>query len=209
MYLTKLEALYDRMLDDHREQEKFTFSRGANSVTVILLSISDIEASILIGASGFAKNRQPLSVLLGYHLAKPFRSTLIESDDYQILVKLFGWSPESSQKNASPFEPFNLFKLIDTNTPESLSPLPFQSPLHEAFPKDILDSIEDSAKVYFAGLRSHSFDHRHVTAQNLAKTLLYGGATAMSICSRHNISTCWTDDPEKSKSIMSALKDYC
>ena len=61
-------------------------------------------------------------------------------------------------------------------------------------------NVEDADRVYLCGWRDNNLRKEHVTPENLAKTRAWIDEATYLWCKNYNISTCWTDDPEKALS---------
>ena len=87
-----------------------------------------------------------------------------------------------------------MFSLIEGHLPEHPTQAAANKLFSDIFPPEVIkSSVEDADKIYFMKTNDHLIDRRHVTAQNLAKTLLYGTTEAYRFCAAHNVSTCRTD----------------
>mgnify|MGYP006273080993 FL=1 len=61
---------------------------------------------------------------------------------------------------------------------------------------------EEKDKIYFLGWRNNDVREEKVSETNLAKTKDLLGKKAYARCSSKNISSCWTDDPAKAKTVQ-------
>lgn len=57
--------------------------------------------------------------------------------------------------------------------------------------------IEEADKRHFCGWRIHDGVTSNATSHNLSKTLRLCNTEVHNICVTHNISSCWTDDPNR------------
>jgi len=57
--------------------------------------------------------------------------------------------------------------------------------------------VEEADKVHLCAWRDNSLRKERVTPANLAKTRRLIDQAAYDFCKRHNLSTCWTDDPRR------------
>ena len=95
-----------------------------------------------------------------------------------------------------------MFSLIEGHFPEHPTQAAANKLFSDIFPPEVIkSSVEDADKIYFMKTNDHLIDRRHVSAQNLAKTLLYGTTEAYRFCAAHNVSTCRTDKPRLAKDI--------
>lgn len=59
--------------------------------------------------------------------------------------------------------------------------------------------VEEEDKIYFISYRTNPVGE-HVTEANLAKTAAIIGELERDACREYNMSSCWTDDPDKARS---------
>lgn len=198
-----LEKLCSEMVKNDYTMQHITFSWRQADVNILLAVDGNKCADILMGLSGYDRNGNILSRLFSYHFERPCRSLFIPEEDYRFFIKIFDSLPtEKREGKGKAFEPFNLFSLIESHLPEHPTQAAANKLFSDMFPPEVIkSSVEDANKIYFMGTNDHLIDGRHVSAQNLAKALLYGTIEAYRFCATHNVSTRWTDKPRLSKDI--------
>lgn len=88
----------------------------------------------------------------------------------------------------------DFFRQIDAKLPHSATAN------DRARPRDIKTfrrDVEEADQIYLCGWAPHPPSPGNVTAKNLAKTLEWLGQGAHDWCKQHNISTRWTDVPQR------------
>lgn len=209
MELNRINRFCEEMEQAGRAAEHFDFSTR-KATLIVLITVEQKRVSLLLGVTGFdPKVKKEISRLFLYRLERPCRSQRIEEEDYDLLVRILAtpWNERVASGDGKRPEPFNLFGLIDANTPDHLPTRAFDGVFQDVFPKKMIDiAVQDADKIYFCGVRTHQNDGKRVSAQNLAKTLLIGGCEAEEYCSTYNVSTCWTADPQKARKISEMLK---
>ena len=129
--------------------------------------------------------------------------TRLEKRVYRELCEVLGLTPDPDR----PFRPAIFFEELNGQFPKTVT----QD--NEAKPQDIARyrrDVEEAEKKYFLAWRPHRDRNvSKVTKHNLRKTRELLGEQAYVICRDENISTVWTDDPNKSnemwKSQLQAL----
>ncbi|WP_422823783.1 DUF6037 family protein [Variovorax robiniae] len=109
---------------------------------------------------------------------------------YGALVRALELHPN----RANPFSPavfFNEFaEVVPVATNAGRTPSITEIAIHSR-------DVEDADKIYFFGWLTHDGKTSSSSKKNLAKTLRLCGYATYQFCSRHNISSRWTDDATK------------
>ena len=212
MDLNKMNHFLDEMEQAGRTSEHFTFA-SRNAVLTVMLAVEKREVNLLFGVTGFdPKVGEDISRLFLYLLKRPCCSQYIMKEDYDLLVRLLAtpWSERvaAASDKLKP-EPFNLFSLIDKHVPDHIPAKAFNGSVRDVFSEKMIgNAVQDPSKKYFCGFREN-YGCRHVSAQNLAKTQLFGGSKAKRLCDKYNMSTCWTSDPKRVRDISKCLNSIC
>lgn len=93
-----------------------------------------------------------------------------------------------------PLMPGDLLRALDAALPATATRRDAATPADVA---RVYRDVEDAHKVHFCGWRDNTLRGDQVRPANLAKTRRCFGQAAHDFCKRHNLSTCWSDDPTR------------
>ena len=210
MILKMLIKFITEMIEKSIDATAFAFSAGKAVIRVLIMLDGD-NVDMLLAIRGFsAKDGSEVSRIFAYRLTQPYTSVWIEPEDYQAIVDLLQPGRTSgscgSQGNAD-WEPFNLFAYLEQHLPDHPVGGAEARKAVDDFREVMKNNVKDKDKPYFCGFVSHARDGKHVTAQNLAKTLAHGSYAAYRFCADHNVSTAWTAYPNLAKDLDTAMRD--
>lgn len=184
--LTTLEELLSRMAHCGVDRCRFRFRIHAGEFDVFFFADS-APFVLAFGAIGrnfyFEINVDPLTLQTAGVFAR---------DDYYALCAILGLRSNPANR----FTPSAFLEKLN----EAMKGVTF----HKVAPRDLAAyrrDVEEAAKVYFCGWLDNATAGNRVTLENLAKTRLWLGEKAYIRCRDRNISSRWTDDPKKAKSI--------
>lgn len=108
-------------------------------------------------------------------------------DKYLKLIEVLGlkYNPQS------PFKTIHFFSEFNQKVPQNADKKNKWQPHDTAYYKK---NVEESEKIYFCGWFDNEKVGKHVKPKNLEKTKEVLGNEAYEMCSRKNISSCWTAD---------------
>ncbi len=93
-----------------------------------------------------------------------------------------------------PLMPGDFMRAIDAALPTTVGPGDRPTPADVVH---VYRDVEDAHKVHLCDWRDNTVRGERVRATNLAKTRRLIDQAAHDFCKRHNLSTCWTDDPTR------------
>lgn len=167
------------MKAEKKYQEKFDFVINCVRFEAIFL-IDRTPFELLIGAqSSYGRFATILLVERG------FRTELSDNDYYQI-CKILNLSYSENHFTSAKF-----LTELDNQVPSKCSSVCVQPHQIARYKND----IPDSEKIYFLGWNNHLVDKRK--ARNFDKTRKLLGDSVADFCIKHNISSCWTDNPKE------------
>ena len=185
MRLDRLPLLHEAMRKANLDRCRFRFVRKPATFDVFFFA-DRTPYGLMFGLVGgqwsFSVDVHP-GYLVCTRLKKPIYAKLCE-------VLRLTWDPDR------PFKPAIFFEELNSQFPKTVS----QD--NEAKPQDIARyrrDVEEAEKKYFWAWRPHRDRNvSEVTEHNLRKTRELLGEEAYVSCRDENISTVWTDDPNKS-----------
>lgn len=124
-----------------------------------------------------------LSITRGFKIELP-----LDTKTYYDIVEGF----EINAAMNGPFKPHYFLNHINSRIPQTIKATNHATPASLA---RYHSSVEESEKYYFIGFKDNTKSGNHVTPQNLEKTLALMGEQAYKLCFQHNLSTCWSADP--------------
>ncbi len=179
MRLSGLEPLYRSMHAQNIERTKFRYQH--NHLTFECMFFIDLQPfELVMGCIGHNFTIF-LEVRPGFEIT-PF----IERETFFSLREALFQGAGSPNK----FDPTAFFTEFNRHIPNHTSPENTPEP-HEV--ARYYRHVEEADKIYFCGWRDNTKVGKHVTAENLAKTLRLLGERAHELARRRNLSTCWTD----------------
>ena len=182
MHLDRLPGLHQDMRRQGVERCKFPFARNHARFQVIFLA-DQVPYVLMFGLVG-GQLSFSVDVLQGYRI-----NPGLEKDVYLELVRALGLQFDRDR----PFYPAAFFEDLNLAIPRRIAPANITEPHDIA--RHCRD-VEDADKTYFLTWQEHG-KTKHVTDQNLMKTRALLGVAAYEHCRKHNISTVWTDDPNR------------
>lgn len=181
--LENLKILHEDMIRKKERRCKFRFSFGKVGFEVFFLSDLE-EYTLMIGAIG-KRFYFELKVSAEYTVPGYI-------DKYNELCKLLNIKYDPINK----FKPEAFLNAINKNTP-----IEYQTN-NKVYVENICQyksDFEDPNKVYFYGWKDNEINNEKQSPQNYIKTLYLLGKDAAYMCRKFNISSKWTNNPNKKK----------
>lgn len=111
-------------------------------------------------------------------------------EHYQDVYEALGLSPNSE----NPFGSRGFFEEINNRIPETTNPG------NKPKPRDVIffrRDVEEADKIYFCGWKDNDIRGEKLSDKNLHKTRQLLDEEAYIMCKTYNISSRWTDEPNK------------
>lgn len=183
MRLTGIETLYRSMMDASIDRYRFNYKHGRATFDVFFF-IDESPFVLLFGTRG-ENFYFEVAVAKGFQI-----STTLNPHDFKELCRVLRleYNPDNRFSTHGFFEDFN------AQIPGHIAPAGEVRPHELAKYRSI---AEEADKVYFLGWRNNQISGDHVSQTNLDKTRLLLGLKAFNRCSQKNISSRWTDNPQR------------
>lgn len=181
-YSTKLMGLlplYKSMLKSNRSHEHFRVNY-ANEIFDCILYIDTTPFELLMGMVG--SNWGTV-----VQIEKGFNGSMADCDFYK-LCNLLHLTPQGGSFTSSLF-----LKHIANSSPKAVSALLIPPHVLTRLDPRRLTDIEEPDKIFF----THWLPQTTNLARNINKTEKLIGREAAEFCKKHNISSCWSSDPNK------------
>ena len=187
--LSNLRGLYKAMKDAGITRYKWRFTRGPATFEAIFI-FEEEPFELLLGALG-TNFGTTLRILPGFRV-----DTQLNPEDYRALCAALQltFTPDR------PFRPADFFSDLNNSIPQTVN-----LSTGRVQPQDVLAyrrNVPDSAKRFFCGWEDNTKDGGNVSEHNLAKTREAFGERVYEFCRKYNISSKWTDDPDRAQ-------DFC
>lgn len=182
--LTNLRPLYKDMRANNIDRVRFAYTYVRVSFDVFFF-IDETPFSLLFGAKQFNIAFE-LLVQPGFAV-----DCYLPDEIYKALCKALGLTYDPN----NPFSTRAFLTDFERHIPSSSSGLQRPTPHDIAIYRS---DVEESEKIYFCGWRDNTPRNEKVTPHNLYKTKKLLGEQAHQICTRKNLSSCWTNDKSKS-----------
>jgi hypothetical protein len=173
------------MQDQEIDRYRFGYANGKAAFDVFFF-IDEIPFILLFGVKGDNYCFE-IEILKGFQINLPLCKEI-----YTNLCRILGLKYDPSNR----FSPKDFFEQFNTFIP-SIANKTSEAKPHE-FAK-YYPHIEEANKVYFLGWRDNKIRGEKVTPENLLKTRKLLGSKVSEMSLSKNISSCWTDDPAKTK----------
>lgn len=183
MRSNELAVLHKLMLSNQIKRYKFRFSYNNVKFEVIFFT-DEVPFTLLFGAIGTGFSFS-VTVERGYDI-----KTYIDQEKYFELRKILGITKGVN----NPFRINDFISEFNRNIPSGI----IES--GKVYPKDIIKykrNVEEEDKIYFMGWKDNTINNEKVSPRNLEKTKVLIGNDIYEICKRKNISSRWTDNPDK------------
>lgn len=212
--LEKLEKFVCEMENQSIEVE-IVYAHVDQNYAIIAIAPDKDTVDLMIGIVGFKKDGTNESNFITKKLQRPCSSVAINSCDYEFAKKYL--VPASRPSGGyGPNAGFNLFIFLEKNLPEHPTKrYKRRSEICKVFARDdqLAKCIEDPDKTLFCGFYpNHS--PNSVSPRNQEKTYMTFGEEGLQFSLRHNLSTCWTNDPvraekaeERYKGLLDSFKN--
>ncbi len=183
----KLKDLYYKMKEDEIKRYKFRFIYNEVVFDVIFFC-DETPFNLLFGALGTGFSFEA-NVNKGFDI-----DIVLPAEKYNKLKEILN----IPRFGKSPFKMSDFFKSFCTNIPEYKPNNPKVRPQDVAVYRR---NVDEANKIYFYGWKENNLTNEEVSDENLEKTKLLIGVDTYYICKRKNISSRWTDNPDKCKEI--------
>lgn len=181
--LNGLRSLYRDMRKEKRAHEHFQVNYAKRLFDCIFYVDTD-PFELLIGMVG----EQWASVV---KVERGFYASM-DDTDFFALCNLLNLNPGKNTFTSSVF-----LQSIAKSAPSKVSPDLIPPDVHVKINPKIREQIDEADKIYF--VRWSPQGKR--AARNFKKTEKLVGKAAADFCRSHNISSCWTDDPNKARKL--------
>ena len=187
MKLDGLVALYKSMKEQYIDRYRFEY-RHAKALFDIFFFIDEKPFILLFGAKGDAFSFD-IEVESGFRI-----NPVLDKEIYKELCRVLGikYDPEN------PFSTRGFFNQFNQAIPRRAEADSIPQPQDIAAYRSI---AEEEDKIYFLGWRDNEIRGENVSDTNLMKTKTLLGNKAYKRCDKKNISSCWTDDPNRAKEL--------
>jgi hypothetical protein len=185
MKLDGLVNLYRSMKSQGIDRCRFEYRHG-RALFDVFFFIDDSPFILLFGAKGEAFSFE-VEVTSGFNI-----NPTLDSATYKELCRILGLEYDPN----NPFSPKGFFAQFNQHVPRTASINANAEPHDIAQYRNV---AEEEDKIYFLGWRNNDRRGERVSEVNLAKTKDLLGKKAYDRCNSKNISSCWTDDPDKAK----------
>ncbi|MEK4381965.1 DUF6037 family protein [Aeribacillus sp. FSL K6-2848] len=183
LILSGLKDLYKSMRKNNIERYKFSFTfRGVNFDVMYFIDDNPHILAIGIVAENYYFE---VEVKNGFKII-PY----IDNINRFCRILNFEYNP------TSPFKPAIFFKELNSKIPKNANKQNIPKP-HEI--GQYRRNVEEADKIYFCGWRDNNARGHRVSKENLEKTRKLLSYKAYEMCKKKNISSLWTDDPNKAK----------
>jgi len=184
--LSNLRGLYKAMKDAGISRYKWRFNRGPATFEAIFI-FEEEPFELLLGALG-TNFGITLKVHSGFRI-----DSLLPTPDFYALCDALQLTRDPSRK----FKPSDFFADLDAKIPQTVD-----LKTGRVQPQDVLiyrRNVPDAAKRFFCGWEDNTKDGGNVSEHNLAKTREAFGKRVYEFCRKYNISSKWTDDPNRAQ----------
>lgn len=186
--LSSLRPFYKDMKANKIDRVRFTYTYGRVTFDVFFF-IDETPFSLLFGAKQFNLAFE-LQVLPGFSV-----ESYLPDEIYKALCKALGLVYDA----AHPFSTRAFLSDFERHIPAVVFSLSKPEPHDIAIYRS---DVEENEKIYFCGWRDNTPRGEKVTPRNLHKTIRLLGEQAYQVCSRKNLSSCWTHDKSKSIPVL-------
>ncbi|MEY4561773.1 MAG: hypothetical protein RLZZ618_1050 [Pseudomonadota bacterium] len=186
--LDGLKPLYREMRERRLTRVRFSYVHG-RVVFAVYLFIDESPFMLLFGAHAH-------NVAFEVAVRQGFEAdTRIAPAQYKALCEALGLHYDP----ANPFSPRAFLIAFGREIPAKLPPDSAPRP-HELV--QLRSDVEIKDGKYFCGWRDNNVRGDRVSEKNLYKTQRILGEAAFAVCARKNISSCWTDDPDRAIGVV-------
>lgn len=179
--LDNLRNLYNEMVKADEKRQQFMIEYN-NVRADVFFFIDSKPFKLVFGIIGTGKFFE-INVQRGFSVELPLENTV-----YRAIIDGF----KINSSNSGPYNPKFFFEYINSKFPQTIKAT---KRAHPASIARYYSNVEEADKLYFIGFKDNTKAGNHVTIQNLEKTLKLMGEEAYKFCSEHNLSTCWSADP--------------
>ena len=185
MKLDGLINLYWSMKDQEIDRYRFEYKHG-KALFDVFFFIDESPFVLLFGAKGEAFSFE-MEVKKGFYIFPK-----LDNQTYRDLCRILGLKYDPN----NPFSPKGFFEQFNKCIPQKASKRSEAEPQHIALYRSV---AEEGDKIYFLGWRNNGIRGERVREANLKKTRDLLGQKAYERCKSKNISSCWTDDPNRAR----------
>ena len=183
MILDGLKMLYSSMKSQDMDRYKFSFVY--NDVNFDVIFFTDKIPFMLMFGVKVHNFYFEVAVQKGFII-----SDSMNSNDYNNLVRILNLNHNAS----NPFKPKYFFQKFNERIPNSASIKNRPRGSEVAYYKR---DLEEADRIYFCGWRDNTIQNENVSEDNLNKTRTLLGEKAYLRCKEKNISSRWTDNPNR------------
>jgi len=187
MKLEGLIELYKSMKDQDIDRYRFEYKHG-KALFDVFFFVDENPFILLFGTKGDNFSFE-IQVRPGFQIY-----TQLDNETYSELCRVLGLEFDPN----NPFSPKGFFEQFDQAIPINAKITSRANPHDIAVYRSV---AEEEDKIYFLGWRNNDIRSETVSNTNLQKTKDLLGFNAYKCCLSKNISSCWTDDPDKAKKV--------